>query len=163
MNYRGIVLGAIVLIGIVLVLLTQQEKDGQRRKAIVGLEAPEFSLLDRDGTEITLSQYRGKTVFVHFWATWCKECKTEMPEIQALYNRKKNDPNYVFITVGYNEDPKISGQWLRDNNYTIPLYVDKSGQAAVDYGLTGVPETFVIDPDGILKTRILGPTDWNRF
>ncbi len=163
MNYRGIVLGAIVVIGIVLVLLTQKDRDGQGRKAIVGLEAPEFSLFDRNGTEIKLSQNRGKTVFVHFWASWCKECKEEMPDIQALYNRKKNDPNYVFITVIFNEDPKVSGKWLRDNNYDIPFYVDKNGRAARDYGLTGVPETFLVDPEGILRTRILGPTDWNRF
>jgi cytochrome c biogenesis protein CcmG/thiol:disulfide interchange protein DsbE len=163
MNYRGIVLVAIVVIGVVIVFLTHKGSDDQGRKAIVGLEAPEFVLFDKDGTEIRLSEYSGKTVFVHFWATWCKECKQEMPDIQALYDRKKSDPNYVFITVVYNEDPKESGKWLRDNNYTIPFYVDKIGQAARDYGLTGVPETFLIGPDGILKTRILGPTNWNRF
>jgi cytochrome c biogenesis protein CcmG/thiol:disulfide interchange protein DsbE len=163
MNYKGIVLVAIVVIGIVIVFLTHKGNDGQGRKAIVGLEAPEFVLFDKDGTEIRLSHFRGKTVFVHFWATWCKECKQEMPDIQALYNRKKNDPNYVFLTVVYNEDPKVSGKWLRENNYVIPFYVDKIGQAAMDYGLTGVPETFLIAPDGILKTRILGPTNWNRF
>jgi peroxiredoxin len=163
MNYRGIVIGAIVVIGIVIVLLTQKGRDGQGRRAIVGLEAPEFTLVDKNGTEMKLSQFKGKTVFVHFWATWCKECKEEMPDIQALYNRKKNDPNYVFITVIFNEDPKVSGKWLRDNNYDIPFYVDKKGQAARDYGLTAVPETFVVDPEGILRTRVLGPTDWSRF
>lgn len=163
MNYRGIVIGTMVVIGIVIVFLTHRGDDGQGRKAIVGLEAPEFVLLDKDGTEIRLSHYKGKTVFVHFWATWCKECKEEMPDIQALYNRKKTDPNYVFITVIFNEDPKVSGKWLRDNNYDIPFYVDRKGRAAKDYGLTGVPETFLVAPDGILKTRILGPTNWNRF
>lgn len=163
MNYRAIVLGAVAVIGVCLIVLSQRDRSTDVRRAVVGLEAPDFMVLDKNGSEIRLSHFSGKTVFVHYWASWCKECKEEMPEIQDLYLRKKSDPNYVFISVIYNEDPKVSGKWLRDNNFDIPFYVDPKGKAARDYGLTGVPETFLIDPEGILRTRILGPTDWKRF
>ncbi len=163
MNYRGIILGAIAVIGLVLVIFSQKDKGTVVRRAVVGLEAPEFRVLDKDGTETRLSQLKGKTIFVHYWASWCKECREEMPGIQALYERKKADQSFVFISVIYREDPKVSKQWLIDNGFDIPIYVDPKGEAARTYGLTGVPETFIVEPNGILKIRILGPTDWSKI
>lgn len=163
MNYRAIVLGAAIVIGIFLIVLSQQDRSTQTRRAVVGLEAPDFTVLDKNGTETKLSQFPGKTVFVHYWASWCKECKEEMPGIQALYDRKKSDPSFVFMSVIYREDPKTSKQWLSENSFDIPIYVDPRGEAARIYGLTGVPETFIVNPEGILIQRILGPTNWNKL
>ncbi|GBD98221.1 thiol-disulfide oxidoreductase ResA [bacterium BMS3Abin07] len=162
MRFRGIILGAITVIGVFLIVLSQQNRD-TLRKAVVDLEAPEFSLLNRDGTEIKLSQFRGKTVFVHFWASWCKECREEMPAIQALYNRKKDNPDFIFISVIYREDPAKSKQWLDKNKFNIPIYIDRNAKMAKDYGLTGVPETFIIAPGGMLKKRIIGPGQWDKI
>ena len=165
MNYRGVILLAFLFVIVFLITWTQKDrvKGPQDRRAVAGLEAPEFTLLDKDKTEVKLSQFRGKTVFVHFWAAWCKECREEMPGIQTLYDRKKSDPDFVFISVIYREDPAKSKKYLDKNNYTIPIYVDPDYKAARMYGLTGVPATFIIDPDGKLKNRIIGPGRWEAI
>ena len=86
-----------------------------------------------------------------------------MPGIQALYNRKKDNPDFVFLSVIFREDPIESTKWLKENNYDIPIFIDPNGEAARTYGLTGVPETFIINPEGILTERIIGPANWDRI
>ncbi len=163
MSSRGIILGVILVIGVLLVLLTQKDRTPQARRAIIGLEAPGFVLLDSDGTTVKLSQFKGKTVFLHFWASWCPNCKDEFPSIQALYNRRKSDPDFVFLNVVYREDPAKSMKYLKANNYDIPLYTDPGEKAARIYGVTGVPETFIIGADGILQKRVIGAGDWSGY
>ena len=160
MNSRGIIIGVIIVLGIFLILLTQKGKGPQVRKAVMGLKAPEFTLLDKNGTSIKLSQFKGKTVFLHFWASWCKECKDELPAIQALYNRRKADPAFVFLSVVYREDPAKTRDYIRVNNYDIPVFTDPEARTARTYGVSGVPETFIIDPEGILQKRVIGPGRW---
>lgn len=163
MKYRGTIIAIIFVAGIFLVMLSQKDKSPHVKKAVVGLEVPEFTLVDRDGAEYRLSQFKGKTVFVHFWAAWCKECREEMPGIQALYNNRKSDPDFVFISVIWREDPSKSSKYLKDNNYDIPIFIDPDEKAASTFGVTGVPETFIIGPDGVLKRRIIGPGNWDEI
>lgn len=163
MNLRGIILGVILLIGASLVLLSQKGKGPEQRQAIVGIESPEFTLARKDGTEIKLSQFIGKTVFLHFWASWCKECRDEMAAINALFNRKKSDPNFTFLSVIYRESVAKTEAYLKNNNFDIPLYLDLDEKTANKYGVTGVPETFLVSPDGILKKRIIGPINWEEI
>lgn len=163
MSSRGIILGVILVIGVVLVILTQKDRTPQARRAIIGLEAPAFVLLDGDGTPVKLSRFKGKTVFLHFWASWCPNCREELPSIQALYNRRKSDPDFVFLSIVYRENPAKSMKYLKANNYDIPLYTDPGEKAARTYGVTGVPETFIIDADGILRKRVIGAGDWSGY
>ncbi len=163
MSSRGIILGVILVIGVVVVILTQKDRSPQVRRAIVGLEAPGFVLLDSDGTPVELSRFRGKTIFLHFWASWCPNCREELPSIQALYNRRKSDPDFAFLSISYREDPAKSMKYLKANNYDIPLYTDPGEKAARTYGVTGVPETFIIDADGILQKRVIGAGNWNDY
>jgi len=149
--------------GLFLVLFTQRDKSSQTRRAIVELEAPAFELLDGDGTAVRLSDFKGKTVFLHFWASWCKNCREEMPFIQALYDRKRSDPDFVLLSVVYREDPAETMRYMEANGYDIPLYTDPGEETAKTYGVTGVPETFVIGADGILKKRVIGPGNWNEL
>ncbi len=150
--------------GLLFVLFTQVERGPrQTRRAVVGLEAPAFVLLDGEGAAVRLSDFRGKTVFLHFWASWCKNCREEMPFIQDLYERKKSDPDFVLISVVYREDPAETLRFMEANGYDIPLYTDPGEEAARAYGVTGVPETFVIGADGILKKRVIGPGNWNEL
>jgi len=160
---RGIILGVILVIGVVLVILTQKDRTPQVRRAVVDLEAPGFVLLDSNGATVKLSQFRGKTVFLHFWASWCPNCREELPSIQSLYNRRKSDPDFVFLSVVYRENPAKSMNYLKVNNYDIPLYTDPGEKAARTYGVTGVPETFIIDADGILRKRVIGAGDWSGY
>lgn len=163
MKSRGIILLVIMVIGIALLILGQKDKTPQKYRAIVGLKVPEFSLFDEKGERVASSQLSGKTLFVHFWASWCKECRVEMPGIQALFDRKQSDPNFVFLGVLYREDPKVSRKWLSDNNYNLPIFIDVKENAAKVFGVTAVPETFILAPDGILTRRIIGPADWDKI
>ncbi len=112
--------------------------------------APDFTLVDQYGKTHTLSDYRGKTVFLNFWATWCGPCQSEMPDIQALYERYGgNTGDLVVLGVanpGGNDvsQPEIE-QFLETNGYTFPVVMDTTGQVFAAYGIQAFPTTFMID------------------
>ncbi len=163
MKSKALILVVLLGLGVFFVIYTQRIKPPQRAQAIVGLDAPDFKVVDKNGKQITLKDLRGKTVFVHFWASWCGECRKEMPSINALYQRKKDDPNFVFIGIIYREDPTVTTRYLKKNNFDIPIYVDIDENAARAFGVTGVPETYIIDPEGVLKKKVIGPGNWEVF
>ena len=121
--------------------------------------APDFTLTDQYGNPHTLSDYKGKTVFLNFWATWCGPCQSEMPEIQAMYeDYGENQGDLVVLGVA---NPKSADyptsqdvtqaeveQFLTDNGYTFPVLMDASGEVFGMYGIWAFPTTFMIDTDG---------------
>ena len=123
------------------------------------IPAPDFTLVDQYGEEHTLSEYQGKTVFLNFWATWCGPCKSEMPEIQALYEKYgENQGDLIVLGVAnpktedapYNQDVTQAEveQFLEDNGYTFPVVMDTTGEIFYYYGITAFPTTFMIGADG---------------
>ncbi len=163
LNTKALVIAAIVIVGIAVLLFGPGgEKAPFRMPVAVGLEAPDITLLDMDGNIWRLSQQKGKVVFMNYWASWCKECRAEMPSIQALYDKKKDDPDFLMALIVYNEDPVKSARYMEENNFTMPVYADPDGQAAFTYGLTGVPETYIVDKKGIIRKRIIGPADYSE-
>ena len=163
MKHKGLILLAVLGAGLLLVLLSQKGKVEKAPRAAVGLEVPEFKLLDKNGVAVNTLDLRGKTVIVHFWASWCKECRKEMPQVVEFYKRKKDDPNIVLLAVVYREDPADSTRYLKEMGFEIPVYIDPKQNAARVFGVTGVPETYVIDPQGVLRKKIIGPTQWNNL
>ena len=123
------------------------------------IPAPDFTLVDQYGETHTLSDYAGKTVFLNFWATWCGPCKSEMPEIQALYEKYgENQGDLIVLGVAnpktedtpYNQDVTQAEveQFLEDNGYTFPVVMDTTGETFYYYGITAFPTTFMIGADG---------------
>ncbi len=123
------------------------------------IPAPDFTLVDQYGETHTLSDYAGKTVFLNFWATWCGPCKSEMPEIQALYEKYgENQGDLIVLGVAnpktedapYNQDVTQAEveQFLEDNGYTFPVVMDTTGEIFYYYGITAFPTTFMIGVDG---------------
>ncbi len=124
--------------------------------------APDFTLTDQYGEEHSLSDYRGKTVFLNFWASWCGPCKNEMPHIQDLYEEYEENTGeeLVVLTVAnpkndlypYNQDgtQEEVEQFLTDNGYTFPCLMDTTGAVFGAYGVRAFPTTFMIDKDGNL-------------
>lgn len=116
--------------------------------------APDFTLVDQNGETHTLSDYKGKTVFLNFWATWCPPCRGEMPEIQALYEKYGgNAEDLVVLGVagpnqGQEGDTAHITKFLSDNNYSFPVVMDESGEVFQTYGIRAFPTTFMIDADG---------------
>lgn len=116
--------------------------------------APDFTLTDQNGIEHILSDYQGKTVFLNFWATWCPPCRSEMPEIQALYEKYgENEGELIVLGVaspnlGTEGSSKDISDFLEENGYTFPVVMDAYGLYSSIYGIRAYPTTFMIDRDG---------------
>ena len=121
--------------------------------------APDFTLTDQYGNTHTLSDYKGKTVFLNFWATWCGPCKSEMPDIQALYESYgKNEGDVIILGVAgprteqnpyTNEGTQADvEQFLEENGYTFPVVMDLTGEIQAAYAISAFPTTFMIDSNG---------------
>lgn len=125
----------------------------------------DFNLYDQYGKKHKLSEYRGKTVFLNFWATWCPPCRGEMPHIEDLYKEyNKNKDEVVILGVaspnlgneGTEEDIK---DFLNQNKYNFPVVMDKDGVLAYQYGISAFPTTFIIDKDGYVTQYVPGAMD----
>lgn len=116
--------------------------------------APDFTLTDQYGNVHTLSDYKGKTVFLNFWATWCPPCRAEMPEIQELYEDYGENTGDVIILgiaspdVGQEGSVEEITAFLEENGYGYPVAMDTGGEMAFAYGINAYPTTFMIDKDG---------------
>jgi len=129
--------------------------------------APDFTLTDQYGNSHTLSEYQGKVVFLNFWATWCGPCKSEMPEIQQLYEKYRlNEEDLVVLGVANPVTEEAPGNadksreeieaFLEENGYTFPVVMDETGQVLANYGISAFPATFMIDAEGNLFGYVTG-------
>jgi len=130
----------------------------------VGKPAPDFVLPDLADKSVRLSDYRGKVVFLNFWATWCKPCREEMPSMEVLYKNFEKD-GFVVLAVSIDRvtTKKDIPPFIKSMNLTFPVLVDSWGQTDKRYKLMGVPETYVIDQQGVLREKVIGPRDWTRL
>ena len=125
------------------------------RPPLVGSPAPEIVLKDLQGRDVKLSDLRGKVVLVNFWATWCKPCKEEMPAMQASYD-KLRDKGFVVLAVNELEDTARVAEHIRTHGHTFEVVMDHNNQVANMYGVVGLPASFLIDPQGIVRELISG-------
>jgi peroxiredoxin len=123
---------------------------------VVGKPAPSFTLKATSGDTIGLDQLRGKVVLVNFWATWCVPCKTELPAIDAVQRRFGAD-NFVALAVDYREQDDVVERFGSKAGLSFPLLQDSVGSVAVLYRLVGVPSSYLIDREGVLRTIQTGP------
>jgi cytochrome c biogenesis protein CcmG/thiol:disulfide interchange protein DsbE len=127
-----------------------------------GTKAPLFSLEDLNGKKSELKQYRGKVVFLNFWATWCGPCKEEMPSMEELYKQFK-DKDFVFLTISVDyAGIKLVKEFIEKHRYTFPVLIDPQCETLDLFEVKGIPTTFLIDKKGIIVGRAIGPKDWKR-
>ena len=107
--------------------------------------------------EIKLSDYKGKVVVLNFWASWCQECKLEHQTLLALRRRFANEPNFVMLGVNYQDEERLAKAYLEEHGNNFAHVRDLKGKISIDYGVYGVPETFVIDQNGIIRHKEIGP------
>jgi cytochrome c biogenesis protein CcmG/thiol:disulfide interchange protein DsbE len=127
----------------------------------VGSKAADFDLAGINNNTMKLSDMRGSVVLVNFWATWCASCVEEMPALERLAEVLSGNPHFKIVTIIYRDDLERASQYLKQNGYIFPVYVNPDGNAPRLFGITGVPETFIIDKKGVLRDRIIGPADWD--
>ena len=126
----------------------------------VGEQAPEFTIKDESGHEVKLSDYRGKLVFLYFWATWCVPCVDEMPEMELMHKILKNR-KFQMLAVSIDIKWDTVKDFYKKYNLTIPVLLDPGQQVARDlYKATGWPETFLIDSNGFVRKHVVGPAHW---
>lgn len=128
--------------------------------------APDFTLVDQYGNTVRLSDYRGKVVFLNFWATWCPPCKEEMPDIQAIYEeRGENTGDVIILGVANPSTPELINNdgpveevtaFLSDNGYTFPVVMDTTNETLGAYRVNSFPTTYVINRDGTVEGYIPG-------
>ncbi len=129
----------------------------------VGKVAPNFSLPDLADKPVQLTDYRGKVVFLNFWATWCKPCQEEMPSMEQLFRTYEKDGLVILaVSIDRVTTKKDIPPFVKSMNLTFPVLVDSWGQTDKRYKLMGVPETYIIDQEGILREKVIGPRDWTR-
>ena len=124
------------------------------------LSAPDFTFPGLNGKMVSLSDYKGKVVLVNIWATWCPPCVDEMPSMEKLYQKFKGE-NFEILAVSIDEPGlKAVAPFMKKSNLTFPALIDSEGTIKAVYGIIGVPESFIIDQQGILIKKIVGPVDW---
>ena len=125
--------------------------------------ATDFVLKDQYGKEHSLADYKGKTIFLNFWATWCGPCRNEMPEIQKIYEetQQEEDSDLVILGIaapgfGQEGSQEEIEAFLEENGYTYPVLMDTTGEVFMEYGISAYPTTFMVDKDGNLFGYIQG-------
>lgn len=118
--------------------------------------APDFAIQLYDGGAFRLAEQRGKVVVVNYWASWCPPCREEAPVLERGWRRER-DRGVVFVGLDIWDTEKDARAFLREFAITYPNGPDPNGAAAINYGLTGIPETFFIRPDGTIARHWIGP------
>ena len=123
------------------------------------VEAPDFELENLAGGKTKLSSYRGKVVFLNFWATWCPPCRAEMPSMQALYEELGND-HFEIVGIDLQESRRTVQDFVNEYELTFPILLDSTGAVGATYGARSIPTTFLIDRDGNAIGFLVGSRSW---
>jgi thiol-disulfide isomerase/thioredoxin len=121
--------------------------------------APDFAVQDLAGKQVKLSDFRGKVVFLNFWATWCPPCRAEMPSMQRVYEKYKD--KIAFMAVDMQEKKDKVAPFVQKEGYTFPIYLDERGAAAMMYGIQSIPTTFIVDKQGNIAAAAIGAREWD--
>lgn len=130
--------------------------DPPKDRLKIGDAAPDFALAQVGGDSVQLSKLRGKIVFVNFWATWCDPCREEMPDIQKVYQKYKNQ-DVVVLAVNVRESADAAKSYFKTNGLSMPVLLDLTGEVPGGYRVTGYPESYLIDKQGNVGECNIGP------
>lgn len=182
-NIIVIVILAIVLIGGMYFFDNKENKDGQIKEepsvvtetpgnaeapttsnypnmAVAGKIAPDFTLKNLSGEDVTLSDYKGKIVIINFWATWCVWCDAEMPDIQKI--QEEND-DVVVLAVDVKEDIKDVKAYIEKGGYDFEVLLDSTGEISKVYLVNVFPNSIFIDKEGVVLGKIEGAMNYARM
>lgn len=141
----------------------------QGQPLTIGLEkgnlAPDFELQSVNGKPMKLSSFRGKKVIVNFWASWCPPCRLEMPEMEKYYTKNKNT-GIEILTVNLTTAEKSQASvtsFLEAYGITFPVLLDKNGDAARLYNVSSIPASFILDSQGVIREKIVGPMTYESM
>lgn len=125
----------------------------------VGAKAPDFTLKDMSGNDISLSSFKGKPVLLNFWATWCPYCRRERPHLNELYKAYR-EKGLIILSVATDQSAVRVKEFLKHTPADFIVLSDNSGSAASLYNVGGLPTSYLIDHEGIIKQRFMGFREW---
>jgi len=148
---------AVVAAGLLLILSSEPIPPPLDR----GVPAPDFTLprLDAEGTQ-SLHDLRGRVVLVNFWATWCKPCEDEIPAMGRLYARLQGEP-FELLAISVDDDTEAIRAFRDRLGIRFPILLDPDEAVAHRYQTTGYPETILVDAEGRVVERYVGPKEWD--
>lgn len=160
--FRWIALGVGVAVALLAVILAVNVGTDPRAdfntSRLLGKPAPNFELTRFDGTKVTLADLAGKTVIVNFWNSWCLPCRDELPALQAWYAANQSDDSVVMVGIPRDDSSSAIRDAARRDHMVWAVENDRGAQAAtLAYATRGQPESFVINPSGIVVGSIIGP------
>lgn len=159
MRSRGSIRVASILVGLVAValvaLLATRGTSRPIASQIVGQAAPNFSGVTLDGSTYELSRHRGEWVVVNFFATWCTECRLEDPQLQQFVTAHAGEPVSV-VSLAFSDDAEAIREYFTRSGATWPVIPSDTGRVALDYGVTRVPESYIVAPSGLVVQGFFG-------
>lgn len=119
--------------------------------------APNFKLQTYDGVEVEFYDYVGKPIVMNFWASWCSPCQMEMPDFEKVYTEYGDDVTFLMINlVGGRETYETAKAFIKESEFTFPVYFDHESEASYIYGIRSIPTTVFIDAEGYIVTGASG-------
>lgn len=157
MNWKIMGLGLALTLPLIAVLAKGFSYDPRALpEELTGKEAPEFSLQSLDGYTVNLSDLKGSPVVINFWATWCTPCFQEHKQLMSAAAKYKRR-GVAFLGVLYGDTAENARPFLQQHGAAYPTLLDDKQRTNIDFGVSGVPETFVIDQSGIIVKKFTGP------
>jgi len=123
-------------------------------------KAEDFTLKDINGKDFSLSDFRGKIVFLNFWATWCSPCREEMPSMEKLHHKFKDDDLVILALSTDRDGKKVVTPFAEEEGLTFTILLDSDGEVSDSYRVFGLPTTFIIGRDGTILHKEMGVSDW---
>jgi cytochrome c biogenesis protein CcmG/thiol:disulfide interchange protein DsbE len=125
---------------------------------LVGTQAPTFSGPEvNTGELISSDRFKGKVIMINFWASWCLECRQEHENLLAIHKQFGQDSNFVMLGINYQDHEEDAREYLQRFGSNFNHIQDLKGTISIDYGVYGVPETFILDQQGIIRYKQVGP------
>jgi thiol-disulfide isomerase/thioredoxin len=120
----------------------------------------EIKLKDLNGRLVSLSEFRGKIVFLNFWTTWCFDCRIEMPHMEKLHQKFKNN-DFAMVAINLQEPISQVKQFFKNYKLTFTALLDSDGEVGAHFMITAIPTTFILDKEGIILGKVMGPREWD--
>jgi thiol-disulfide isomerase/thioredoxin len=120
----------------------------------------EIRLKDLNGQQVSLSDFRGKIVFLNFWTTWCYACRIEMPDMEKLHQKFKNK-DFAMVSINLQESASQVKQFFKDFKLTFTALLDSDGEVGAHFMITAIPTTFILNKEGIIIGKVMGPREWD--
>lgn len=164
MRWRTAAIAAGIVAVLVVIFVVRQTLAAPGVGVSVGQRAPNFTLETLSGQTVSLESLRGKPAIINFWASWCGPCKAELPALEKIHQTYAGKVNVIGVDLTVEEtSPESLQAFVRSHNLSYPIWLDETGKVAVQYGVAGIPTTYVLNRDGIIVAVLTKSTSYEGF